>query len=103
MANERIHMNTQGGSRLRQATAVKGKTEVGTQPHTLWAVGKLLGPSTLILYQMSSWLESCLWRLLPQHLHSAHLPTVKTNIAMQAIPDRLPSNSLDADGKNQSN
>src|ERR1700693_2915448 len=32
MANERTHMNTQGGSRLRQATAVKGKTEIGSQP-----------------------------------------------------------------------
>jgi hypothetical protein len=26
-------MNTQGGSRLRQATAVRGKTEIGSQPH----------------------------------------------------------------------
>src|SRR5580704_19482048 len=32
MANERIHMNTQGGTRLRQATAIKGTTEIGTQP-----------------------------------------------------------------------
>src|ERR1700730_2800890 len=32
MANERTHMNTQGGSRLRQATAIKGKTEIGSQP-----------------------------------------------------------------------
>src|SRR6266545_6798599 len=32
MANERTHMNIQGGSRLRQATAIKGKTEIGSQP-----------------------------------------------------------------------
>jgi hypothetical protein len=32
MVNERIHMNTHGGSRLRQATAIKGKTEIGSQP-----------------------------------------------------------------------
>src|SRR5580704_6926250 len=32
MANERTHMNTQAGSRLRQATAVRGKTEIGSQP-----------------------------------------------------------------------
>src|SRR6266852_6910622 len=32
MTNERIHMNTQAGRRLRQATAVKGKTEIGSQP-----------------------------------------------------------------------
>src|ERR1700688_3290568 len=32
MANERTHMNTQGGSRLRQATAIKDKTEIGSQP-----------------------------------------------------------------------
>src|ERR1700675_797835 len=32
MTNERIHMNTQAGSRLRQATAIKGKIEIGSQP-----------------------------------------------------------------------
>jgi hypothetical protein len=31
MVNESIHMNTQAGRRLRQATAVKGNT-VGSQP-----------------------------------------------------------------------
>jgi hypothetical protein len=35
MADERIHMNTQGGSESRQATAVKGKTEIGSQPIAL--------------------------------------------------------------------
>lgn len=35
MENERIHMNTQGRSRLRHTTAVKGKTNIGSQPHTL--------------------------------------------------------------------
>src|ERR1700687_85652 len=32
MTNERIHMNTQAGSRLRQATAIKGKIGIGSQP-----------------------------------------------------------------------
>jgi hypothetical protein len=32
MVNESIHMNTQAGRRLRQATAVKGNTEIGSQP-----------------------------------------------------------------------
>ena len=32
MANERTHMNSQAGSRWRQATAVRGKTEIGSQP-----------------------------------------------------------------------
>src|ERR1700722_93058 len=32
MANERTHMNTQGGTRLRQATAVNGNTAIGSQP-----------------------------------------------------------------------
>ena len=32
MANDRIHMNAQAGSRLRQATAIRGNTEIGSQP-----------------------------------------------------------------------
>src|ERR1700686_4740650 len=32
MANDRIHMNAQGGSRLRKATAIRGTTEIGSQP-----------------------------------------------------------------------
>src|ERR1700733_5971527 len=32
MANDRIHMNTQAGSRLRKATAIRGRTEIGSQP-----------------------------------------------------------------------
>ena len=32
MANDRIHMNTQGGSRLRKATAIRGRSEIGSQP-----------------------------------------------------------------------
>src|SRR3984885_15050537 len=32
MVNERTHMNTHGGNRLRQATAMTGKTEIGSQP-----------------------------------------------------------------------
>jgi len=35
MEKERIHINTQGGSTLRQATAVKGRTEIGSQPRNL--------------------------------------------------------------------
>ena len=39
MESERIHMNTQGGSKPRQATAVRGKTNIGSQPDawlTVW-------------------------------------------------------------------
>lgn len=54
MANERIHMNTQDVSRLRQATTVKGKTERGSQPRTLW---KVVSRIHVDLYQMSSRLE----------------------------------------------
>jgi len=61
MANERIHMNTQGGSRLRQATAVKGKTEAGSQPRTLW---KVVSRIHIDLYQMSFRLEQLSLRLL---------------------------------------
>jgi hypothetical protein len=32
MANDRIHMNTQAGRRLRKATAVGGNAEIGSQP-----------------------------------------------------------------------
>jgi hypothetical protein len=32
MANDRIHMNTHGGSALQQATAPKGSTQIGNQP-----------------------------------------------------------------------
>src|ERR1035437_9584525 len=32
MANDRIHMNTHAGSRLRKATALKGSTQIGSQP-----------------------------------------------------------------------
>jgi hypothetical protein len=29
MANDKIHMNTHGGSALQQATALKGSTQIG--------------------------------------------------------------------------
>ena len=32
MANDRIHMNTQALNRLRQAIAVTGNSEIGSQP-----------------------------------------------------------------------
>lgn len=32
MAEERIHMNTQAGRRLRQATTVRGNNVIGSQP-----------------------------------------------------------------------
>jgi hypothetical protein len=32
IVKDRIHMNTQGGRRLRQAIAIRGKIEIGSQP-----------------------------------------------------------------------
>jgi hypothetical protein len=34
MAIEKIHMNAQGGSTLQQPAAVKGKTEIRSEPRT---------------------------------------------------------------------
>src|SRR4029077_13576874 len=51
---DKIHMNTHGGSRLWQATAVRGKIEIGNQPYALRTVPASDGRSMSMLYQTPS-------------------------------------------------
>lgn len=87
MANERVHMNTQGGSRLRQATAVKGKTQIGSRPTVSEVASRISYRVVTDVFQAGIGVVE----VTALHRHFTYRPVVQAGILRRYSTDCVPT------------